>query len=126
MIIGVGIDIVDIERIASLLEKFQEHFLKKIYTEQEIQFCFSGKNVASSLAKMFALKEAMIKALSDAKGIKWHEMEVFHDINGKPLMNLTGKALENLEAKAEKFNIQVSVSDEKKYAVAYVMIETAS
>ena len=123
MIIGVGIDIVEISRIGSLLEKFQSHFLNKIYTEEEIRFCYSRKNVVSSLAKMFALKEATIKALSDAKGIKWHEMAIRHNENGKPLVTLSGTALNNLKSKTNDFNIQASVSDEQEYAIAYVVIE---
>ena len=124
MIIGVGIDIVDIRRIDSILRKFNEQFLNRIYTETEIRFCYSRSDAVSSLAKMFSLKEAMIKALSDAKGIGWHDMQISHDENGKPIMHLSGKALENLKKKTSNFNIQVSVSDEKKYAIAYVIIES--
>ena len=124
MIIGVGIDIVDVRRIDSILRKFKEQFLNKIYTDAEIRFCYSRSDAVSSLAKMFSLKEATIKALSDAKGIGWHDMQISHDENGKPIMNLSGKALEHLKKKTSNFNIQVSVSDEKKYAIAYVIIES--
>ena len=124
MIIGVGIDIVDVRRIDSILRKFKEQFLNKIYTDAEIQFCYSRSDAVSSLAKVFSLKEATIKALSDAKGIGWHDMQISHDENGKPIMNLSGKALEHLKKKTSNFNIQVSVSDEKKYAIAYVIIES--
>ena len=124
MIIGVGIDIVDVRRIDSILWKFKEQFLNKIYTDAEIRFCYSRSDAVSSLAKVFSLKEATIKALSDAKGIGWHDMQISHDENGKPIMHLSGKALENLKKKTSNFNIQVSVSDEKKYAIAYVIIES--
>ena len=123
MIVGVGIDIVDVRRIGALFHKFGGHFLKKIYTEQEITFCCARNNVVNSLAKMYALKEATIKALSDAKGIKWHDMEILHDQNGRPEVKLRGIALENLQKKANAFSIQASVSDEQIYAVAYVLID---
>ncbi len=123
MIIGVGIDIVDVRRIDALFRKFGTHFLKKIYTEQEIAFCCSRRDVANSLAKMYALKEATIKALSDAEGIKWHDMEVCHDKNGRPEVKLRGIALENIQSKAKDFSIQASASDEQMYAIAYVLIE---
>ena len=125
MILGVGVDIVDIDRIDSLLQKFGEHFLKKIYTSAEVDFCFKRVSVASSLAKMYALKEATIKALSDARGLHWHDIEVLHDSHGKPIVNLSGVAFTNVQAKSEHFNIQASVSDEKRYAIAYVTIEKA-
>lgn len=124
MIVGVGIDIVDIRRIDSLLLKFQDKFTKKIFTEKEIESCKSRGNPVCSFAKMFSLKEATIKAVSDAKGIAWHDMEITHDENGKPIMTLFGNALRNLQKKTKNFNIQVSVSDEKNYAVAYVIIES--
>lgn len=123
MIIGVGIDIVDVRRIDALFQKFGVHFLKRIYTEQEVAFCYARHNVANSLAKMYALKEATIKALSDAKGIKWHDMEICHDTNGRPEVKLRGIALENVKQKAKNFSIQVSVSDEQIYAVACVLID---
>lgn len=123
MIVGLGIDIVDVRRIDALFHKFGTHFLKKIYTEQEITFCCARNNVVNSLAKMYALKEATIKALSDAKGIKWHDMEILHDQNGRPEVKLQGIALENLQKKANTFSIQASVSDEQIYAVAYVLID---
>lgn len=124
MIIGVGIDIVDIRRIDALLHKFQDKFIKKIFTEKESERCLAKANRAHSFAKMFSLKEATIKAISDAEGIAWHDMEVSHDENGKPIMTLSGNALKNLQKKTKNFNIQVSVSDEKDYATAYVVIES--
>ena len=124
MIIGLGIDIVDTTRVDSLLRKFGDHFLNKIYTPSEIQFCRSRVDMSNSLAKMFAIKEAAIKALSDAKGIRWHDIEIHHDCYGKPLLGLSGVALKNISSKSKAYSINVSVSDEKKYAAAVVVIET--
>ncbi len=124
MIIGVGIDIVDIRRIDSLLQKFGNHFLKKIYTADEVRFCTSRKNIAGSLAKMYALKEATLKAISDVKGIHWHDIEIRHDLNGCPRIELTGNALLNLHRKIETYDIHATTSDEIKYAIAYVVIQS--
>lgn len=124
MILGIGIDIVEIARIDSLLNKFQDHFLNKIYTEQERDFCYGRNDIANSLAKMFSLKEATIKALSDAKGIKWHEMEIIHDKNGKPEIKLTGMALKKALEKSKSYKIYATTSDEKLYAVACVILES--
>lgn len=123
MIIGVGVDIVDVRRINALLQKFGNQFLNHIYTNREIAFCHSRIDIANSLAKMYALKEAMIKALSDAKGVRWHDMEVCHDTNGRPSLTLRGNALENVQRKSKNFSVNASASDEKTYAVAYVVIE---
>ncbi|MBQ7524514.1 MAG: holo-ACP synthase [Alphaproteobacteria bacterium] len=124
MIIGVGIDIVDIRRIAALLQKFPDRFVDRIFTMSEVDFCRArGDNAAASFAKMFSLKEATIKAVSAVEGIRWHDMEVNHDPNGKPIILISGRMLENLRRKAEQFNVQASVSDEKHYATAYVVIE---
>ena len=73
---------------------------------------------------MYALKEATIKALSDARGVCWHDMEIRHNNDGKPLIVLSGKALENLLKKATNYAIQATASDEKQYAVGYVIIDT--
>ena len=123
MIIGVGIDIVDIRRIDSLLQKFGNRFLQKIYTADEIRFCCSRRNVAGSLAKMYALKEATLKAIADVTGIRWHDIEVNHEENGCPRVAVTGNALGNLRKKIKKYDIKVTTSDEREYAIAYVIIQ---
>ena len=124
MIIGVGVDIVDIRRIDNLLQKFQDRFTKRIFTPKEVDYCFSKSNPSSYLAKMFSIKEAAIKAISDTKNLAWHDMEISHDANGKPLMTLSGNALRNLQKKTTNFNIQISTSDEVNYAIGFVIIES--
>lgn len=124
MIIGVGVDIVDTRRINTLLQKFQDHFIKKIFTESESKYCLSKKDPANYFSKMFSIKEATIKAISDVKGLSWHDMEISHNKDGKPIMTLSGDALINLKKKTQNFNIQISTSDEKNYAIGYVIIES--
>lgn len=123
MIIGVGIDILDISRIGRLLTKFPERFRTKVFTKAEIKFCDSRLEYVSSFAKMFALKEATAKAISDISGVGWRDIEVTHDPNGKPLMSLHGCALQNLMKKALHFSVLATVSDEKNYVSACVIIE---
>lgn len=124
MIIGIGVDILDIKRIQHLFQKFENQFEQKFFTSQEIKFCKKRKTVVESFAKMFSIKEAVIKAISDASGIFWHDIEIFHDDNGKPYVKLAGNALKNLSKKSENFNIEVSVSDEPPYVTAFVVIES--
>ena len=124
MIIGIGVDILDIRRIQHLFQKFENQFEKKIFTKQEIEFCKKRKSSIESFAKMFSIKEAVIKAISDVSGIFWHDIEILHDKNGKPSVNLTGNALKNLKKKTEKFNMEISVSDEPPYVTAFVVIES--
>ncbi len=123
MIIGVGVDIVDIQRIDHLLQKFQDHFVKKIFTQNEAKYCLSKKNPSNYFSKMFSIKEAVIKAISDAEGLSWHDMEISHNKNGKPIINISGNALRNLKKKASNFNIQISTSDERNYAIGFAIIE---
>ncbi|MDR1333479.1 MAG: holo-ACP synthase [Holosporales bacterium] len=123
MIVGVGIDILAIHRIEHLLMRFPERFKSKTFTESEIAFCEARSNMAASFAKVFSLKEATIKAISDVGGVKWHDMEISHDSNGKPLITLHGNALRNVLRKAPAFSVLASVSDEKDYVSAFVIIE---
>lgn len=124
MIIGVGVDIVDIRRIDHLLQKFQDHFIKKIFTQNEAKYCLSKKNPSNYFSKMFSIKEATIKAISDAEDLSWHDMEISHNKDGKPIMSLSGNALRNLKKKTANFNIQISTSDEKNYSIGFAIIES--
>jgi holo-[acyl-carrier protein] synthase len=125
VIIGVGIDILRIPRVSHLISRFPIRFRAKIFTEDEVEFCDSRSDYASSFAKMFALKEATIKAISDTDGIRWRDMEITHDSNGKPIVALNGGALRNVLKKAREFSVSASVSDEREYASAFVIIEGA-
>ncbi|MDR1609517.1 MAG: holo-ACP synthase [Holosporales bacterium] len=123
MIIGIGIDILAISRVGRLLAKFPERFRTKVFTKAEALFCDARVESVSSYAKMFALKEATIKAISCTKGMHWHDMEVTHDHNGRPLINLHGGALRNVLKRAARFSVLATVSDEKDHVSACVIIE---
>lgn len=119
MITGIGTDIVEIKRIEYAIEKYGDRFLNKIFTNNEIEFCKKRTNFVHSLAKMFAIKEATGKAISDMRGIGWRDIEVDHDKFGKPIVLLHNKAKEKIKSCT---NIFVSTSDEKLYATAFVII----
>ena len=99
MILGIGNDIVSIERIENLLDKFGERFIKKVFTKEEETRSLKNLKPAASLAKRFAAKEAAWKALGDQKqiGINWKDMGVRNNKSGKPFLELTGKAAEQLK-----------------------------
>lgn len=100
-IIGIGIDIVEIDRIKKAVES--EHFLNRVYTSDEKDYASSKHNPFQTYAGMFAAKEAAVKAL----GGVINDYEVFHTIQGKPYLN--------------KPNTQLSISHCDKYAVAFVV-----
>lgn len=123
MVKGIGTDIVKIERIKNSITKFKSKFKEKIYTQEEWNYCWNKKNPYPSLAARFAAKEAVLKALGTGKGIiKWVEVEVIHNANGKPCINLTGKAAEIARSQYIS-NFNLSLSHCSDYAVAFVVAE---
>ena len=96
MLVGTGIDIVEIERIAQSIARYGDRFLEKIFTPAEIEYCRRKKNFAESFAARFAAKEAGAKALGTGiqHGIAWKELEVRRLPGHRPTLHLTGRALE--------------------------------
>jgi holo-[acyl-carrier protein] synthase len=125
MIIGIGTDIVDIRRIQKLLDRHQASFVDKIFTQREQEKANSRKNPAAVYAKLFAAKEAFIKALGGSYNMNWHDMEISNNSLGKPLLAVLGNGLLILKEQCgeKKHNIHLSLSDEPPYATAYVIIE---
>ena len=127
MILGIGNDIVSVERIENLLNKFGERFIKKVFTNEEETRSLKNFKPAASLAKRFAAKEAAWKALGDERqiGINWKDMGVRNNQSGKPFLELTGKAaeqLKNLTPENMVARIDLSLTDELLYAQAFVII----
>jgi holo-[acyl-carrier protein] synthase len=123
MIKGIGIDIIEIDRIKEAAEKYGDSFLEKIFTAREIKYCRNHKAVKyPELAVRFAAKEAYAKAIGTGikgfgrnnHGIHWKDIEVVNDSHGKPLLSIKGK-------KSNK--VQVSLSHSRDYAVASVYVE---
>lgn len=93
MIVGLGIDLCEIERIGAMLERWGERFTGKVFTTGERGYALARANAAAHLAARFAAKEATLKALGVPPGLSWHEMEVVGGGREAPLLVLRGKAL---------------------------------
>jgi len=123
-IYGIGTDIVDISRIKIVFNR-NKSFKKKIFSSNEINTIENTINKISSYAKRFASKEAFCKALGTgiSNGISFNEISIKNDNKGKPYIELLGKTkfIVNHILK-KKYKIFLSISDEKKYAVAMVVI----
>ena len=97
MVIGTGIDVVEIERVARSIERYGSRFLDRVYTAAEIAYCQrKRRNAAESFAARFAAKEAAAKALGTGIGfgVTWRELEVGREPAGRPLLLLHGRAAE--------------------------------
>ena len=126
MIIGIGVDIVEISRIKALYEKYGERFSTRILCAAELKELSDLSNPVLLLAKRFAAKEAASKALGTGMrdGIGFRSFEVTHNTLGKPGLIFHDAALKKIQLL--KINsAHVSISDEKKYAVAYVTLEAS-
>ena len=126
MIYGNGIDIIDIERVRKVIRKYGNRFKKRCFSDNEIERSDKRLNSVESYAKRYAAKEACAKALGTglARGVFWKDIEVVNNQYGKPFIKLHGKAkaiFRNMD-KASDTKIEVSLSDEKKYAIANVTI----
>ena len=125
-IFGIGTDIVKVNRIKNSLKN--KLFLSRVFNKNEILNCKRKSNSFSCYSKRFAAKEAFSKALGTgiAKGIRFNEILVLNEKNGKPyikIINNTKKIVEKT-LKKKKYKISLSLSDEKNYAVAFVTIST--
>jgi holo-[acyl-carrier protein] synthase len=123
-IFGIGMDVVDISRVKKLLNN-NKKFINRIFSTKEIKYCESKLNKVASYSKRFAAKEAFVKALGVgiSKGISFNEISINNNNDGAPFIELLGKTkliVKNLTKKKNK--IYLSLSDEKKYALAMVVI----
>ena len=121
---GIGTDIVKISRIKKSIQN--RNFLNRIFSKDEIYKCNKLSNKSNCYAKRFAGKEAFSKALGTgiSNGIAFNEILVLNEKNGKPFFKIIGetKKIVIKRLKRKKFRISLSLSDEKKYAVAFVTI----
>ena len=125
MIIGIGIDIVDIRRVEKTINKYGDRFINKCFLKTEIQKSENRRNIIHSYAKKFAAKEACAKALGTglAKGVYWKDIEISNNNFGKPILTLHNKAAKILNLISSKnTRVEVSLSDEKNYAISNVII----
>ena len=129
MIIGIGTDIIDTRRIKNTIQRYGEKFKKRCFSNSEITRSENRFKVINSYAKRYAAKEACAKALGTglAKGIFWKDIEVINNKFGKPFIKLHNNALRRIKRLTNKnYNIEVSLSDEKNYAIANVIIHNTN
>ena len=122
-IYGIGTDIVSVDRIKKSLKN--KNLLTRLFCKEEISKCSKLINANNCYAKRFAAKEAFSKAVGTgiSKGINFNEIIVMNKRNGKPFIKLKGETMRSIKKKfKKKLKISLSLSDEKKYAVAFVTI----
>ena len=124
MIIGIGTDIIEIARMAESLAQKGDGYARRLLTESEFEDFQQRGNKAAFLAKRFAAKEAAVKALGTgfADSITWKQVNIANDEKGMPVLTLTGKARERADVLGVT-RLHISISDEKHYAVAFVILE---
>ena len=122
MILGVGCDICDINRIEKLIDKHGEKFLNRVFLQSERERSQTRFHMASAFAKIYAAKEALIKALGNSTGISWQDIEVIKNLQGRPEYVLHKQA--HITAKSiagSAYQFHLSISDEFPYAIAYTV-----
>jgi holo-[acyl-carrier protein] synthase len=126
MILGIGIDIIEVGRIGTSYEKFGERFLNRILHPGEIAYCLSHKNPAPFLAARFAAKEAISKAFGTGIGAQlgWQDMEVGRKESGEPLVILHDKGEKLLKARGGRV-VLISLSHTQDHASAVAILESA-
>lgn len=122
MIYGLGIDIVSVKRLKEVVDRWDRRFLEKVFTSTEIDYCLDRKDFYLSLSARFAAKEAMIKALGGRTDIIFKDIEVINTGDGRPIINPGVRLKEKLDRIGIK-NIHLSLSHEKDYSVACIILE---
>ncbi|MEW6109340.1 MAG: holo-ACP synthase [Nitrospirota bacterium] len=122
MIYGIGIDIVKIERMKAAVEKWGAKFLERVFTENEISYCYEKKEPYLSLSVRFAAKEALIKAIGSEIPVSFKDIEVMNYGSGRPFIRVRG-SLEAFFKERSVKSIHLSLSHEREYGVACVVIE---
>ncbi|MGO9648299.1 MAG: holo-[acyl-carrier-protein] synthase [Terriglobales bacterium] len=124
MIVGTGIDIAEVPRIAASIARFGDRFVRRIFTEGEIRYCDAKANRVERYAARFAAKEAAMKAIGTGwnHGVTWRDVEVSRMPGGRPTITFHGKAAEfaaNLGAK----HVALSLTHTAEHAIAQVILE---
>jgi holo-[acyl-carrier protein] synthase len=124
MIYGTGVDLVQVERIEKVIERWGDRFINRVFTKEERKFCLKRTSPASAFSLRFAAKEAFSKAIGTGmrKGVFWRDIEVFHFPGGRPGLKVHGHSEEI--CKREKIcGLHLSLSDEGVYGIAMVVLE---
>lgn len=125
MIVGTGIDITDVSRIAQSIERFGRHFLQRVFTPDEIRYCESKANKAERYAGRFAAKEAAMKAIGTgwSRGVTWHDVEVQRAPGGRPTIAFHNKAGEFFQ-RLGAARAHLSITHTVDWAMAQVILES--
>ena len=124
MIVGTGIDVIEVPRVAASIERFGRRFLNRVFTESEIRYCDSKANRTERYAARFAAKEAGMKALGTgwSHGVRWRDVEVRRQPGGRPTLAFHGKAAE-IASQMNVTNIALSLTHTAAEALAQVILE---
>lgn len=119
-LIGIGTDIVECLRIAKMIEKHEDVFISRVFTQGEILYCAGRKSATQHFAGRWAAKEAILKAMGTgwSKGIQWTEIEICNQAGGKPIVQLSGAAAEVALAQGIS-EILISISHCRLFATAF-------
>lgn len=117
---GIGNDIVQIERVATLLEKHGERFLQRLFTEKEQQYCLAHRFPSARLAGRFSAKEAVAKAMGTGfgKDVSWLDIEILNDAQGKPTVFFSPRLVEKMGS----MHCLLSISHCREYATAVALL----
>jgi len=123
MIIGTGVDIVEISRIKNAAKRWKRTFLKKIFTDKELEYSNEKISSYQHLAARFAAKEAVLKALGSGltSRMEWKDIEIWNEESGKPNVRLSGE-VERVSKKLNVKDILISMSHTRTYAVANAIL----
>lgn len=119
MILGIGTDIVEIERIRSMVERHGDHFLQRCYTSVEIEYAKRHRDSAVRFAGRWAAKEAVVKVLGTGfvQGITFHDVEIIALHTGQPTVKLSGEAA-RIASERRIAEIMITISHAREYATA--------
>lgn len=125
MIVGLGVDIAEVDRVRAAVERHGEAFLKRLFTAGEIAYCERHRDRYERYAGRFAAKEAAMKALGTGwrRGVRWVDIEVVRLPGGKPALQLRGRAKEFAD-RLEVKNISVTITHSGNTALAQVIFES--
>ena len=123
MVFGIGIDIIEIERIKDSIDRFGDTFLNKVFTQTEIDYSLAKANKYQHLAARFAAKEAIAKALSfkGDKGFHWKDIEIFNEPNGMPSVILFNSLKKIL---GEDKELKITMSHSQNYVTCFAIVSS--
>jgi holo-[acyl-carrier protein] synthase len=124
LIVGLGVDITEVERIKAVIERQGERFLRRVYAPGEIAYCEQFKNKYERYAGRFAVKEAAMKALGTgwSRGVRWVDIEVVRQKGGRPVLSLSGEAKKIADKLGVK-HVSMSITHTATQALAQVIFE---